>query len=443
MAIPAPVGCHDLRVASGLATEATRTASSLTGRMTSTAMVRVAGLVCTLVTAVTLARLLGAGEFGRNALALSWATGLGASALAGTDQLLLRELSADGSPARRATLRRFVRRQVRPATAIATGLAVVVSVVALGASLLPAVLGIVVLFGAMRRRQAMLLADGRTGVALAGESVGLPLLQLALAVPLLSAGVVRHGAVVTVSAFAVALTIVIAVQSRATGSQAEAAEPAAADRRAWRRSSRSFMLVSTVVIAQASIDLWILGALGNDAQVGRYAVAARLATLVALPLTVTTFALAREAAVLHAAGGIQSMQRDVTTTGRLAAAAAATLAGAVLLTAPLLESVLGKSFHDIATPLLILVAGQLANVAIGPVATLLLMTGHERDVRNTLLVATALNAGLTAALVPVVGAVGAAVGAAVSLAAWNVVLHHRVRRCLGITTGPFVLSRLR
>jgi O-antigen/teichoic acid export membrane protein len=399
-----------------------------------------------LLVALALARLLGAAEFGRNALALSWAMGLGAAALAGTDQLLLRELSPDGDPAQDAALRAFARRRsILPAT-IAIGIAIVVTLVGLGASLLPAVLGIVVLVGAMRRRQAVLLADRRIGLAQAGESIGVPLLQLAVVVPLLWTGVARHSAVVTVSAYAVAIAVVVVAQSGATRLKTAIRtrdDALDAHRQQWARSSRNFAVVSTVVIAQASIDIWILGALGSDAQVGSYAVAARLAALVALPLTITTFSLAREIAVLHTAGNVASMQRDVTTMGRLAAAVAAAIAGGVLLAAPILRPVLGNTFHGVTTPLLILVAGQLANVLIGPVATLLLMTGHERDVRNTLLASSVLNAGLTAALVPAVGAAGAAIGAAVSLTAWNVALHSRVRDCLSITTGPLVLSRLR
>jgi O-antigen/teichoic acid export membrane protein len=399
-----------------------------------------------LLAALALARLLGAAEFGRNALALSWAMGLGAAALAGTDQLLLRELSPDGDQAWDAALRAFTRRRSILPTTIAAGIAVAVTLVALGASLLPAVLGIVVLVGAMRRRQAMLLAGRRTGLAQAGEAIGVPLLQLAVVIPLLWTGLARHSAVVTVSAYAVAIAAVVVAQSGATRLKTAPHlrdDALKTQRQQWARSSRNFAVVSTVVIAQASIDIWILGALSSDAQVGSYAVAARLAALVALPLTITTFSLAREIAVLHAAGSVASMQRDVTTMGRLAAAAAAAIAGAVLLAAPVLRSVLGNTFHNITTPLLILVAGQLANVVIGPVAMLLLMTGHERDVRNTLLASSVLNAGLTATLVPALGAVGAAIGAAVSLTAWNVVLRARVHERLGITTGPVVVSRLR
>ena len=442
---PANSECHDLGVTSGLATAPSRAASTVRGRMTTTALVRIAGLTCAVLATLALARLLGAAEFGRNALAVSWATGLGAVALAGTDQLLLRELSPGGESGRAAALRRFTRRRWMLPTAAACCIAVAVAEVSFGASLLPAVLCIVVLFGAMRRRQALLLADDRTGLAQAGETVGVPLLQLAFVVALIWTGVARHSAVVTVSAYAVAAAVVVAVQTALTRAPAPSApeQVSVAESRQWAGSSRTFALISAAVIAQASVDIWILGALGSNAQVGRYAVAVRLAALVALPLTIATFSLARETAVMHAAGTTASLQREVTTVGRLATAAAVPIAAVVLLAAPLVGPLLGGSFRGITAPLLILVAGQLANVTIGPVATLLLMTGHERDVRNTLLATTAINAGLTAAIVPFAGAVGAAAGAAVSLTLWNVVLRRRVRRHLGITTGPLALSRLR
>lgn len=432
---------------SAVATDQPATAPSLTGRITATAAVRIAGLAGTLLGALVLARLLGADEFGRNALALSWAGGLGAVALAGTDQLLLREMSVNGDSTRDGALRAFARRQALLPTTVAGGLAVAVSLVTLGPSLLPAVLAVVVFFGPMRRRQAVLLATGRTGLAQAGEWLGLPLVQLTLAVPvLLWTHPAHRSAVITVTAYAVAIAAVVGVQSRMTRPREAAPHQAlasAAQQRVWTQASRSFALVSTAVIAQASIDLWILGAFGDNAEVGSYAVAARLAALVALPLTVATFALSRDAAVLHAAGDTAALQRDVTTIGRLTTATACVIASAVLVVAPLLGSLLGESFRGVTAPLLILLAGQLSNVVIGPVATLLLMSGFERDVRNTLLAATVLNAGLTVTLVPLVGAVGAATGAAVSLTAWNIVLRARVRRDLGVSTGPFALSRLR
>ena len=442
--------CHDLTVVSVAGSEVSTAATpgasaSIVRRLAATAAVRVAGLACTVGAALTFARLLGAAEFGRNALALSWATGLGTVALAGTDQLLLRELSAHPGATRSATLRAFARRLTGVPTAVAVVLATVATSVALGVTLLPGVCALVILVGAMRRRQALLLAQGRTGLAQAGEWVAVPLLQVALAAPLLWAGLARHSASVTVSAYAVAVALVVAAQSRAVAGPAIGAglhEPTAGQRHSWTRTSRGFAVVSIVVIAQASIDLWILDALGTQAQVGAYAVAARLATLVALPLTATTYALSREAAALHSARATEALQHQVTAAARLAAGAAVAIAAAVVLVSPLVRPLLGESFHGVTTPLVILVGGQLANVVIGPVATLLLMSGHERDVRNTLLLATILNAALTAALAPDFGAVGAATGGAVSLVAWNVALHRIVRKRLRITTAPLPLSRL-
>src|SRR3954468_21710667 len=428
-------------MAAGLASQSSTARTALAGRLTATAAVRVIGLACTLLTALALARLLGAAEFGRTMLALSWASGLGTLALAGSDQLLLRELSVGGDAAADASVRTFVRRQARLTTAMATALVVVVALILLGAALLPAALAIVALLGAMRRGQALLLAGGRTGRALAGESIALPLLHLAIVMPVLWVVSTRYGAVAAVSAYAAAMLLVVTGQAKVASSSFSrlgSPEPTAAQQAAWRQSSRSFALVSAAVIGQASIDLWILGSLGTQAEVGSYALAARLAALVTLPLAVTTYALAREAAVLHGAGNTPLLQRHITNAARLAAGTATVIAAAVLLASPVVQPLLGRSFGHVTAPLLILAGGQLVNVAVGPAATLLLMTGHERDVRNTILVATALNAGLTAALVPWLGGLGAATGAAVSLAWWNLVLRRRVRTELGVRAGPLV-----
>ena len=79
-------------------------------------------------------------------------------------------------------------------------------------------------------------------------------------------------------------------------------------------------------------------------------------------------------------------------------------------------------------------AGQVVSVVTGPVATLLVITGHEHDAVAAIASSTVLHAALGFVCIPRWGVTGAAAAAAISLAGWNGILWWRVRRRLAI--GP-------
>jgi O-antigen/teichoic acid export membrane protein len=83
------------------------------------------------------------------------------------------------------------------------------------------------------------------------------------------------------------------------------------------------------------------------------------------------------------------------------------------------------------------VVGHGVNVLTGPVGMVLVMTGHEKIMRNNVLAAGAVNIGLNLILVPKLGALGAAVATAVSLALVNGLSLVQVRRHV---TGPAQLA---
>jgi O-antigen/teichoic acid export membrane protein len=93
-------------------------------------------------------------------------------------------------------------------------------------------------------------------------------------------------------------------------------------------------------------------------------------------------------------------------------------------------------------PLVILCVGQLVNASMGSVASVLNMTGHERETTKSVLVGAFVNVTLNLALVPVWGMIGAAIATACTLVVWNVIMWHKARTLVGIETSPFVRPRL-
>jgi O-antigen/teichoic acid export membrane protein len=111
-----------------------------------------------------------------------------------------------------------------------------------------------------------------------------------------------------------------------------------------------------------------------------------------------------------------------------------------LFARPVVTLVFGAAYAGAAAPLAILASGQLVNATAGPVAALLSMTGHERDVGAVFTMAAIINVLLNIFLIPRFGINGAAAATAVSLAFWNIALFVRVRSRLGISSTAFLVS---
>ena len=108
---------------------------------------------------------------------------------------------------------------------------------------------------------------------------------------------------------------------------------------------------------------------------------------------------------------------------------------------PQIPSMIGPEFLAGSALLVVLALGQFVNVATGSVGYLLMMTGHEKLMRNSVAIAAALNLALNLTLVPVAGAMGAAIATAISLATLNLVATYYVWSHLGIVMIPFLRSR--
>jgi O-antigen/teichoic acid export membrane protein len=84
---------------------------------------------------------------------------------------------------------------------------------------------------------------------------------------------------------------------------------------------------------------------------------------------------------------------------------------------------------------IVLVAGQTAGLFFGSVWPLLIMTGHERQALNRLIMSCGLNLFLCLWLAPIYGAAGAALAAALSLIIWKFSFSVDIKKRLKINTN--------
>ena len=206
----------------------------------------------------------------------------------------------------------------------------------------------------------------------------------------------------------------------------------------WLRAALPLTLLTGIQVINSSMAVLMLGMLASPADVGLYRIAELGSSLVLLGFTAGDSILAPQIAALHARGEHEVLQKKVTAMTRITLTVALPI---VLLTTVFGETLLklffGSAYVAARWPLFVLSLGQLVNVGIGAVGSLLVMSGHERDAVFAIASATALNFMLCVLLIPVWGIVGAAGAGALSLVALNLAMLWRVWHKLGIRSGPW------
>jgi O-antigen/teichoic acid export membrane protein len=202
---------------------------------------------------------------------------------------------------------------------------------------------------------------------------------------------------------------------------------------AWLRSLLPLCLTGGMHTILTQIDAVMLGLFGNAEDVGIYRAATQTALLASLPLIFMGTALAADIARLHAAGDSVGLQRLMAWTGRLVlGVTAAVVLILVLVGDAILVTVFGEQFRPGHLVLALLSVGHLVGAALGPVALLLNMTGHERDTAYGSAIAAVVSIALNPMLIPFLGMVGAAVATTSAVVVWNIVLSRMVWRRLAL-----------
>jgi O-antigen/teichoic acid export membrane protein len=199
------------------------------------------------------------------------------------------------------------------------------------------------------------------------------------------------------------------------------------------------LLVSSgAYLIASNADSVMLGWLKTPYEVGLYNVAARLALVESLFLLVSNAAIAPKLASLYSEGRIKEMERMVKrVTGGLILVAIVSL----LLFMAFGHSMLamwGKEFAGAYLILIVLGIGQFFNISTGCSGMLLIMCGYEKSQGYISAVALFVNLILNYFLISTWGAVGAALATAITVAGANAAKMFVARRKIGVLTFPFL-----
>jgi O-antigen/teichoic acid export membrane protein len=244
-------------------------------------------------------------------------------------------------------------------------------------------------------------------------------------------------------AAAIAFAIGAYLLRRQRPAELQAAAPEYEPRR-WFFSIVPLALSAGMQLINHYADIVMLGLFRTAAEVGIYRVAVMSTSLVVLGLQIVNMVVAPHFSRLHAIGDTASLQRLATTSARLGVLVAFPVVTVFLVAGDkFLGIAFGMDFAAGYAALSILAIGQFVNAACGSVGYLLNMTGHERDAAWGMAIAACISVVLNLVLIPPFGMVGAATSTSITVAVWNVMLSYSVRRRLGIDSMALRIWRNR
>jgi O-antigen/teichoic acid export membrane protein len=203
------------------------------------------------------------------------------------------------------------------------------------------------------------------------------------------------------------------------------------------------------IVLQSCVPLWlfimmqqvlqwsgqfIAGVYLGSEEVAFLAAAQRTAMLVSFVLVAVNLVVAPKFAELHQKGKLQELEELALYSVKMIVLFGLPVIVLLVSVPDKIMLLFGVEF-SVAGPLLrILAVGQFFNAICGPVGTLLIMTGNERDVRDASLIAGVFAITVIWALTLYFGASGNAIGTALAVAGQNFLIVYYVRKRLGFNT---------
>lgn len=175
----------------------------------------------------------------------------------------------------------------------------------------------------------------------------------------------------------------------------------------------------------------LLGMFKSSVEVGVFGAAMRTSLLVALVLVVVNIVVAPKMAALFQKQQYSELESMMQKSTVLMTVLSMPILIVFLLFPSIVMSTFGASFESGGVLLLILTIGQAVNVICGPAGYFLIMTGQEKLLRQSVLIASAATGILAIGLIPNYGSTGAAISSATSLTLLNLMSVYFVRKRLG------------
>jgi len=191
-----------------------------------------------------------------------------------------------------------------------------------------------------------------------------------------------------------------------------------------------------VVIAQ-QLNQWgaqfISSVYVAEEELALLAIAMRIALLVPMILTAVNMVVSPKFAALFHKGEIDKTEEVLAKSLKLLAAVSLIVFFVMVLFGANVLEIFGNQYVEAKSLLTILVCGQLVNALTGPCGKLLMMSGFEKDVRNSSMIVAGIGLALALSLTMLFGVQGAAIATALTIATQNIAFAGLVRLRLRIS----------
>jgi O-antigen/teichoic acid export membrane protein len=202
-------------------------------------------------------------------------------------------------------------------------------------------------------------------------------------------------------------------------------------------SSLPLLWSASMFFVNGWIAIIVLGVYGTPTEVAFFNATTKLAWLTSFVLLAVNSILASKFATIYKTGTIVELERTAIQTTRLMALLAAPVLMICMLTPSFLLELFGGGFSIASSALQVLVIGQTVNVLTGSVGQILMMTGHEKDLRNVITSSALLNTLLAIWLTQYFGLNGVAWSVAITTIYTSIASSFLVHRRLGISVHIF------
>jgi O-antigen/teichoic acid export membrane protein len=207
----------------------------------------------------------------------------------------------------------------------------------------------------------------------------------------------------------------------------------------WLSVSLPFLLGDGAYLILNRTDIFMIGFFLDPKQVGIYSAALKTACWINILLTASTTVLATTFSSLYVQGKQKDLQDLLTGIIGWIFFPALFASCYLFLFGDDVLALFGTEFIAAKWSMLVLVVGQLVNVASGCVGYIMQVTGHNYQCIYVYFCGTLINLALSIILIPLLGILGGAIATAVTMIVWNVWLHHLTVKYIGVRPSIFSL----
>ena len=180
----------------------------------------------------------------------------------------------------------------------------------------------------------------------------------------------------------------------------------------------------------------ILGSFVDSASVANYNIAFRTAALLGFVLIVVNSITSPRFAAYYNNNNIEELHALAVKAAMLMTAVVTPVVIVIFLWPHEILRLFGEDFVTAVDMLLIMTIAQFINVVTGSVGHILMMTGHEKLMRNIMLLTAVLSISTSIYFIQIFGAVGSAIAVALCMTIRNILMTWFVYKKLGIVVIP-------